>query len=179
MIKESEIKNKPLFIKDLITDFTIADIIYSTANFKLLGLQLTSPKKLNNKLIAPYKKVKSLTSEGIVITSQKELVYYHQIPEIELALSNPTKLIGIEVHSHSGDLLGTIVDTLINNQKGTIEGFLMSEGVLSDLMDGYCLIPATSIFDIIQGPVVLNQGLENIVIDRQGGLKKLLGIDLH
>ncbi|KAB3527627.1 PRC-barrel domain-containing protein [Alkaliphilus serpentinus] len=180
MIKESDLKNKPLYIGNSLTDYIVEDIIYSTEDFKLLGMKINSIKHKSQKpLVIPFKKIKSLTMDGIAIDSYKDIIFYDQIPEIEKSIKNHTQIVGIDVYSNNQHLVGTIVDSVIDNKNGRIKGFLMSEGVLTDLMDGYCLIPSNSIFEIIDGPLTLNQSLENIITDRQGGLKKLLGIDLY
>ncbi|AKL95236.1 hypothetical protein CACET_c17880 [Clostridium aceticum] len=179
MIKGSEfiglcIKNK----NKEIMEYKIKDLIYTNKGSKLLGFILKSKKVADKDIkVLPFKKIKEIRSEGLVISSEKDIVFSHQVPEIQEALIKPIKTVGFHIYNHYGELFGVVKDTVIEKTSGRVLALVISKGVIDDFVEGYSILPLVPYVEFQQESILLgDQELSTLFLEG-GGLKKLLGIE--
>ncbi|MBM7613940.1 PRC-barrel domain-containing protein [Alkaliphilus hydrothermalis] len=181
MKKGSEFIGSPIIkANNELLDFYVQEPIYCTSKSRVLGLLVQQHLKSKEKFVIQYKKIKDFNSNGIVIQHESEILSPHQVPEIEAALNRTTAIIGFEIYGVSGDLVGVVKDTLIDLKSGKIVDLIISEGVLTDLMQGYSIFPLSNSIDFNQNNIIVDYNqFQNGILYHQGGLKKMLGIEQH
>lgn len=179
MLKGSELIGLPVLIDNKINiNNYVKELVYSKKGFKVLALTLVSKKSSTKEhKVIPFKKIQAFTKEGIVISSENDMIFPNQIPEIEEVYKQPTKILGFHIYNHHKDLVGIIKDTIIQKNTGRVVAFIISNGVLDDLFEGYSLLPIIRYVDFHDDYVVIGDNELKSILPQGGGLKKFLGIE--
>lgn len=178
MIKESDLIGLPILRSDYEPlNYEIKDIIYSFKDFCILGIYLQQINSAKNTKILPFTKIKNIIEEGILVYSINDIVDIDQIPEIKEAINNNKTVIGYEIYSDKGEIIGVVKDALLQIRSGKILGFIMSEGLFDDLINGYSFLPLVEGINFDEYKIMLNNKEQLKILPQQGGLKKILGID--
>ncbi|WP_026475811.1 PRC-barrel domain-containing protein [Alkaliphilus transvaalensis] len=179
MIKGSELIGGKIFdSNNHLMDYHVKELVYCLKKLKVLGLIVEKQPKGKGKKVVPYKKIKDIRQQEIVITSHREILSPSQIPEIEVALENPSVMIGFEIYGMKGELVGIVKDTLIEIKTGKIVALLISEGVLTDIINGYGIIFLSEHINFDKKNIILNHvNMNDMIYYQYGGLKKMLGIE--
>ncbi len=177
MIKETDLIGLPILKEDHEPlSYEIKDIIYCFKDFRILGLYLQQINSIKYTKILPYTKIKNITEEGILIYSINDIVDADEIAEIKDAINNKS-VIGYEIYSNTGEIIGVVKDALLQIRSGKILGFIMSEGLFDDLVNGYSFLPLVERINFYEYRIMLNNEEQLKILPQQGGLKKMLGID--
>ncbi len=178
MIKESNLVGS-LILNEKYEElnYEIKNIIYYVEKFQVLGFYLgeISSEKLIK--ILPYTKMKNITDRGIIINSIDDMVNIDEISEMEYKLNDYKPIIGYEIYSNNNEIIGVVKDVLIQIKSGKILGFIMSEGIINDLVNGYSFLPISEDISFDEYKILLKEEIKLKIIPQQGGLKKILGID--
>ncbi len=159
-------------------NYYVCDLIYCTKKLKVLGFLVQKHLKSKEKKVVLYRKIKEINDNGIVVSSSKDILLPKQLPEIESALNSTSKIIGFEIYGINGDLVGIVKDTVIDAKNGKINGLIISEGVLTDLIKGYSVIPISNKMDFEKENIIIdNNQFQEAILYQQGGLKKMFGIE--
>ncbi|AOY76997.1 PRC-barrel domain-containing protein [Clostridium formicaceticum] len=179
MIKGSEFIGLPIKREnEKMMDYRVKDLIYTNNGSTLLAFIIKSPKISNRSTkVVPFKKIKEIQREGLVISSENDIMFSHQVPEIQEALINPIKVIGFHIYNYHGELFGIIKDTIIEKKRGNVIALVISKGIIDDFVEGYSILPLVSYIEFQQDRIFLGDHELNTLFLEGGGLKKLLGIE--
>ncbi|SCY58232.1 PRC-barrel domain-containing protein [Alkaliphilus peptidifermentans] len=182
MLLESELIGVSIINQSAINlGYSVENAIYSSNLLRLLGFSLKSKaRKSRNKHCIQWKRIIAFSKEGIVIASEREIILPKQIPDIHEAYLKKIEVMGMEIKSQEGVLIGIVKDIVIADNNGNIMGFIASEGLLTDLIDGYSYLPRSKCkFNDAFGCLTVEDDFEDVLIHHPlGGLKKILGIDI-
>lgn len=168
----------PIVKKNTETKYQLKEPIYSIRPLKLWGFFVQARHKEKEKRVLLLKKIKQVTEEAVWVNHESDMVLIHQLPDIEIIAKKNPKLIGFDIRDQRGDLIGIIKDTIIDERSGTIKGFMISQGIISDLSTGYSILPLVPEIELVQNEFLIGAfELEELLLNQEGGLKKMLGID--
>lgn len=179
MIKGSDFIGLPVFKDHKIeTNYYVIGLVISKYPFKLLALYVKSRMESTKiKKVIPYKKIESITSKKVIISSENDIIFPNQITEIEEAHKEAIKIFGFHIYNHEGELVGIIKDIIIQKNTGKVVAFIISEGVYDDLVQGYSLLPIINFVKIQDDNIIIGENELNSILNQGGGLKKILGIE--
>ncbi|SDK53691.1 PRC-barrel domain-containing protein [Natronincola ferrireducens] len=178
MIRGSELIGVPILKEDKKIKLTYTkDIIYGKNPLKVIAfsIKMKNSQKKNNRII-PFQKIKDINHEEIIIVAEKDIIFPHEAPEINSAVEKPIKVIGFHIYDEQKNLVGTIRDTIIEKNSGKILAFIISEGVIDDLIEGHSILPLVNHIDFQRDYIVIGNTHLETISSQGGGLKKLLGI---
>lgn len=179
MIRERDLIGLPILKNNYeLSNYEVKDIFYSLENLYIFGLSLQPLNATKNTSFVAYNKIKTITNDGILLWSLNDILDVNQISEIEDITKTYRSLIGYEIYSHNGDIIGVVKDILIQIKSGKILGLIISEGLIDDLINGYSFLPLLEDIEFDQYKIILKNNKILEILPQQGGLKKMLGIDL-
>jgi len=178
MIKETNLVRLPILNENYEPlEYEIINIVYSIENYHILGFNLNTLNSEKQKKVLLFKKVKDITEKGILIYSQNDIVNVDELNEMKDMFNNHKPVIGYEIYLNNDQIIGVVKDTLLQISSGRILGFIISEGVFDDLINGYSFLPLDEGIDLDEYKIILKDEEELKILPQVGGLKKMLGID--
>ncbi|KAB3537334.1 hypothetical protein F8154_03320 [Alkaliphilus pronyensis] len=181
MVINSELIGLALFNRgDKKLNYYIKGSLYRSKPLKIIGFTLDKKcKGMKDTYFIPFKKITAFATNGVKISSEKDIVQPEQIPDVEAAIEKNLQIIGMEIKTTEGELIGIVKDTVFDNKSGDVIGYIASEGVLTDLMEGYSYLSIRNCnLDLKCNCLIVNKDFKNVLIHHPlGGLKKILGID--
>lgn len=163
--------------------YTVKEIVYTNKGFYIAGLLLESEngkkESLPNCKVICYKKILDINN-GIITLNEKSIVTLKQRPDLYHLVENPIKVIGFEIYTNEKELVGIVKDTIIEKNNGKMLGLVLSEGLFTDIYKGYSILPLDPKLTLIDNrSVVINSRKLHNIFHYNGGLKKILGIDIE
>lgn len=177
MIKESNLIRLPILNENYEPiEYQVQSPIYSLKDFYVLGLYLEKINSIKNRKILSYKNIKGIREEGIIISSMDDIEDIDDNEEIKETLEKNKPIIGYEIYSNNDEIVGIVKDVLIQIHGGKILGFILSEGIFDDLINGYSFLPLVEGIDFNEFKIKIDDKEIVNILPQQGGLKKMLGI---
>ena len=167
MLKGNDVIGRPIFAYDIAEKLEnkIEELILSQNSQQLLGFLVDERGWTADALVLLFEQVDVLGADAVIIRSKNAFVPMRKIG-IEQVLEQG-RLKGSKVLTTDGHALGTIVDIYFDNQTGTIQGYEVSGGTISDSYAGRAFVRANESNKI--GQVVFVS--PSAVIEEQGGIK--------
>jgi len=129
----------------------VEDVIFSNDFRKVESLIIKNGNLIKNKAIVKY--------DDIYFINNRQLIYIKDSNELERkmerSISVPregSRFLDKEIKNENGECIGFVKDIVINRDDGKIDGFIITEGLFEDLINGRNYLPL----------------LDNIVIDEKG-----------
>lgn len=119
----------------------IKDLVFSRNKFRILALVTYEGNVFKEAKIIRYKKVISVGKDAIIVNKESVIESAANIPEIFQLIKDRKKIIGEEVITETGDNIGIIKDIVIDEANGKVLGFILSDGLIQDIMDGRNVLP--------------------------------------
>ena len=129
----------------------VEDVIFSNDFRKVESLIIKNGNLIKNKAIVKY--------DDIYFINNRQLIYIKDSNELERkmerSISVPregSRFLDKEIKNENGECIGFVKDIVINRDDGKIDGFIITEGLFEDLINGRNYLPL----------------LDNITIDEKG-----------
>jgi len=171
----SEVLNLPVICADGgMNAGAVKDILFSLQDREIKAFLLRSGLSTDKKVLLPDD-VLSLGSDALVIKSPESI---KRIGRAEYSGSFPDegRLIGAKVFSKEGEELGTVKDVVFDIRSKKIEGFILTDGILQDLLEGRKILPLFGKVEFGEELVVVDNEAVDEMETSGGGIKnRLLG----
>ncbi|HSH35687.1 PRC-barrel domain-containing protein [Schnuerera sp.] len=137
------IRYKQLVTLDIIDKATnesigkIMDILYSHDLRKIEYLIVKNNNLIKNKAPIPYKDINFINSNQALYLEDIK-IFQKKLNE---NIGGKFKFIDKEIKLENGECVGYIKDIVINKEDGSISGFIITEGLIEDLIKGRNYIP--------------------------------------
>lgn len=175
MRKGSELLGLPIIcINDGDKVAEVKEVIYSKNRLRILGFIVKEGNFFREPEIIKFKNVDSIGKDALMIKNIKVIESATTIPEINEQITNKSRLIGEEVISDDGESLGFIQDVIIDEEKGRIFGFVLTEGLIQDIVDGRNILPYINGIKFGKDSVILDSKIKEDFIKNKKEFKKLL-----
>ncbi|WP_427339133.1 PRC-barrel domain-containing protein [Caloranaerobacter sp. DY30410] len=142
MKKASEIIGLPVMTK--VSGKKIAvikDLVFSRKKFRILALMTYEGSVFKEAKIIKYKNVISIGKDVIIVDKENVIESAADIPDIFQLIKERKKIIGEDVITEAGENIGIIKDIIIDEDNGKVLGFILSDGLIQDIMDGRNILP--------------------------------------
>ena len=168
MLKGNDVIGKPIFAYDIAEKLEnkIEDLILSQNSQQLLGFLVDKRGWTADALVLLFEQIDALGADAVIVRSTNVFVPMREIG-IEQVLEQG-RLKGSKVLTTDGHALGTIVDIYFDEQTGTIQGYEVSGGTISDSYAGRAFIRASESLKIGNQVVFVSP---STVVEEQGGIK--------
>jgi len=91
--------------------------------------------------------------------------------EASKSLEEKGSVIGLRVYTKAGEDIGVIKDVLFDSKTGIIEGVIISDGLLQDIMEGRNILPLFGKVEFGEENILVDKEAVEEILNRGGGLK--------
>jgi len=148
---------------------SVTDVFFNPENRKVLAFLVDSASSGRSKYAILLKNVRSLGNDALIIDSKKVLMKVK--PLKRSILTGNGKLTDMRVYSRKGDYFGLVKDILFNYETGDIEAVKVSNGLISDIIEGRDLIPLFGKVEFSEEIILINREAVEEISNTGGGLK--------
>ncbi|GAB4273144.1 PRC-barrel domain-containing protein [Thermincola ferriacetica] len=131
---------------------SVVRVVVNPETATVAGFTLNAKGWFKGEKAFAFSSVKAIGNYAITLEKKDLVDSLNNLPSLE-KLSSDFNIYNTRVITPSGDLLGTVEDFSFDADSGKIESFLLSGGVIRNLMQGKALIPVSAITKI--GPDVI------------------------
>lgn len=115
----------------------VSGVLYSDDYKSITHIIIRNNNLIKNKAKILYKDLSFYDdSENLILKKDKKIEY-----ELERDIKNEFKYISKEIKFKNGESIGYIIDIIINIENGFVEGFIITEGIIEDLIKGRNYLP--------------------------------------
>ncbi|KNF09888.1 PRC-barrel domain-containing protein [Gottschalkia purinilytica] len=175
MIKQSEIIGLPVLSKNGEKVGLVREVIYSKKRFRVLGLLISDKSIFKDAEIIKFCSIKSIGKDAVFVEDCK--VVEKSSSDIEISsiiMSDNKSIIEEEVLTEDGESLGHIKDILLDENKGKIMGFILTDGFIDDIKDGRNVLPNDLGITFGEDVLIVNDELKDKFYKYKNEYKKLL-----
>jgi len=151
----------------------VASIIFYPGRKKILGFTVESGKWLKKQKILPVKYISCIGSDKIMTISGDVLIDYEKYPEFTEAMDEKDRILGLSVITCKGEELGYIEDIIIEEKNCTIEGYVLTDGIVEDIIKGKTIVPFAQEMIFGEDAVIISDSYKNIILRNDISLKKV------
>lgn len=115
----------------------IVDVVYSDDYKSIAYLIIKNNNLIKNKVPVSYRDINFLNNNQALYLNTNDVIQ----DKLENNIKEGFKYIDKEIRTEEGECIGYIKDIIINKEEGTVEGFIITEGVFEDLLKGRNYMP--------------------------------------
>ena len=148
----------------------VTDIAYDPTSGKILGLMVDETLHLAKGRHIPMNQLHTIGEDAITVTSNDSIQTWDENLLIKDFVNNKLNLKGRKVMTEEGEDVGTISDIYFLKD-GTLEGYEISDGLVSDTYSGTSFLPQSRIAKIGEDVVFVPQSTLHFLNEQVGGIK--------
>ena len=126
----------------------IIDIVFSENLNKIVGLVIEDGMLFKDRKMATFENIDCIGKDAIMLISVEDYESKRGKKEYDKYLGKNIALIDKEVLDESGEFIGYVKDFIINSENGEITGYIITEGIIEDIVKGRRFIPSGRNMDI-------------------------------
>jgi uncharacterized protein YrrD len=149
---------------------TVSNIAYNPNTGRILGLLIDETLLLAKGRHVPLSEIRTIGEDAITIINEDSIITWDENPLVREFSSKKLDLKGRDVMTDLGENLGKISDIYFL-QDGTIEGYELSGGIVSDTYSGTSFLPNGRIAKIGEDIVFVPHNTVHILEEQVGGVK--------
>ncbi|HBM81940.1 MAG: PRC-barrel domain-containing protein [Clostridiales bacterium] len=152
----------------------INDILFFPYREKVLGFSINCGRWVKSCKILLPETIYHIGNDVITIKDKSGIVDKSSMPEIEKAIKDKNKVIGMRVFTREGDELGFLEDIIIDENNMTIHGFVISGGIIDDIIKGKSIILFEDKIIFGEDSIIIDCSEGNVMLKNEMSLKKYL-----
>lgn len=152
----------------------IDGVVFYPRHKKILGFRVNCGKWVKKHKALPVREIVSIGTDSITVRSDNALAEYGINPEFLEAEKEKNRIFGLAVMANTGEELGYIEDIIIDENKCTIEGYVLTDGIIDDILNGKSIIPYAQEMIFGEEVIIIVSDYKNVVMRNEFKLKKVL-----
>jgi uncharacterized protein YrrD len=153
----------------------ICNVIFLPNRKKLLGFGVNCGKWVKREKVLQLKDIENIGKDLVIIKNKRILSDFDRYPEFLQAINEKNRILDLKVITRSGEELGYIEDIILNEKDGSIEGYILTDGIIEDIMKGKSIIPFEDEIIFGEDTVIVNN--QNAILKNDISIKKALTRD--
>lgn len=151
----------------------VADTIFKPGERYILGFTLNCGRWHGVQKAIKIENIYKIGDDAIVSEGEDYIIEIGCCPDLEHALHEKQRVLGLRVVSDYGDELGFLDDILIDERDSQIEGYSITDGIVEDILHGRTIIPYSK--DMVFGKdAVIVHDIRGLTLKNDVYLKKVL-----
>ncbi|EOC99956.1 hypothetical protein L21TH_2001 [Caldisalinibacter kiritimatiensis] len=155
----------------------VEKLIYNYKKFRVNAILLNGKGLFKEPQIVRFKNIEAIGKDAIVLKDKKYIDKASAIPEIEESISAQNSIIEKEIITEDGESLGYIQDVIIEPEKGKILGFVLTEGLIQDILDGRSIFPYRKGIKFGNDALIITSKMKEDYIKNKKEYKKILELE--
>ena len=152
----------------------IIDIVFSENLNKIVGLVIEDGMLFKDRKMATFENIDCIGKDAIMLISVEDYESKRGKKEYDKYLGKNIALIDKEVLDESGEFIGYVKDFIINSENGEITGYIITEGIIEDIVKGRRFIPSGRNMDINKENIIISHEIKDMDVKNEDIYKKLL-----
>lgn len=136
---------------------TVADLLVSAHDGRVIGLLLAGGGALGGHRVYPYEEVRAIGTGAVLVGSRAALLTTRRSGAVRRLLARHNQLVGKRLINRDGDDLGIIDDLGFNPETGAITGYQVSGGFFHDILEGKGFVPVAAVLTPGEDVVLCNR----------------------
>jgi uncharacterized protein YrrD len=153
---------------------TVNKVIVDPGSVSVAGFTINVKGILKGDKAIEFKAVHSFGDYALTIADSAMVVPLNTLPALE-KLAQFSNMYGMKVITPSGHLVGGVDDFTFATVDGKITGYIISGGLIKNLMQGRAVIPAEGIEKIGPDLIIAKDGIEQYIVKEEPGLHDSIG----
>lgn len=156
---------------------SVKDIIFSRKKLRISAILISEGGLFKEEKIIRFKNLHSIGKDFIMVEKKNSVENLKDFPQIEQLVDSDSDIIGLPVLIEDGENLGYIEDIIFEEKNGNVMGFLLTDGIIQDLLDGRNVIPYIKEMDITDKALIIDKQFKDNYEKNKNKFKKLLELD--
>lgn len=152
----------------------IKEVLFDKNTKSVVGFLLEPKSFASRKNVVLKKDVLSLGDDALIINDEANIVNLREVDKKSITKSKNNSLIGLRVLTKKGEDLGVVKDVLFDPRFGTIDGVLLSDGLLQDIVNGRNLLPLFGKVEFGDENILVEKEAVEEILDQHKGIKNIL-----
>ncbi|RKD34618.1 PRC-barrel domain-containing protein [Thermohalobacter berrensis] len=176
MIKGSHIDNLPIFDKINGNKIALAKgKIFSKESNELLAILVSEKSYFKDAKIIRFENINKIGRDFIYVENSNVIENAKDYPEIMEAIDENDNVIGEEVLTEDGESLGIVLDVVIDELSGEVKGFILTDGLIEDIVNGRNIIPYADNIKLGENSIVIEGKITDNIVKNKEDYNNLLG----
>lgn len=151
----------------------IKDIIYSETKDKIIGFKINNNMFKKNSKIINFDEILFIGNDSIVINN-KEDVKTTNNTMTSLSHYESQNILDYEVKYEDGETIGYIKDIIVDENNGKILGYILTDGIFEDLINGRNILPNLKDINYLDDSIIVPKSIKDKFYENQEIYKKML-----
>ncbi|MCX7842403.1 MAG: PRC-barrel domain-containing protein [Clostridia bacterium] len=171
MQKYSEVVGLPVICAENgIKAGIVKDVVFCPGTREIRALVLERKGTQIRKRVLLVKDILSIGRDAVIINDSKCITDWRKAVRSK-SLEGNGKLLGLRIVSKAGEDIGIVKDVLFESKTGDIEGLVISDGLIQDILEGRNILPLFGKAEFSEEYILVdNEALEEMH-KKGGGLK--------
>jgi len=152
----------------------VKDTLFLPGDKKIRGLLVSCGRWIKSLKILTVEDIKVIGNDAILIKSSGKLIECEKLQGFKEAVNEKKRVMGLKLITNDGEELGFIEDIIVDEKDCTIEGYVLTDGIIEDVIKGKLIIPSTDEIIFGKDAVFISSDCRNIVLKNDISLKKIL-----
>lgn len=151
----------------------IKDTLFIPGERMIKGFCVSSGKWLKGvKILLPHD-IEYIGSDSVMVRNKDILEGTEKLPHYLDSIKEKNRVLGLKVVTDRGEELGFLEDIIINEEDCSIEGYVLTDGIIEDIIKGKLILPFTD--DILFGEdsIVVKKSCLRVTLKNDISLKKV------
>lgn len=149
----------------------VIDLIFDRQANNALALLTDESGWFSSANIIPFRDVKTIGKDAIIVSTKDVEISASQMPEIEEILNAENKLRGLKLMTTDGRNLGQIADLYFDEHTGKVDGYEVSGGIFADAYSGRSFVPAYQTLTVGDDVAFVPPEVADMMEEQVGGIK--------
>jgi len=173
LIRYSQFSILKIVDRDNVPIGTLKNVLCTEDNKYIDSLVIEDGKIFRKKIIIPFEGIEDIGKDSMTINlNRAEKEDYKEKKGIKIDC-----FIDKEVITEKGEFIGYIKDYIFNKEDGGISGFIITEGVIEDIINGRSFIPLNISHEVKDKNIIVKEEIKDIIDNGKDYYKKLLELE--
>jgi Uncharacterized protein conserved in bacteria len=151
----------------------IKNCIFYPDSVKIKGFVVDCGRWVKNEKVLLISNIYKIGKDMVIADCSKGLTNIDSIPDIKKFMNEKERISGLPVITSDGDEIGYIEDIIIDEHNFTIEGYVITDGIVEDITKGKAVIPSSQSMVFGEDAVLISSG-EKLTLRNDISIKKYL-----
>ncbi|WP_352418534.1 PRC-barrel domain-containing protein [Proteiniborus sp.] len=152
---------------------SVKEAIFSKKKYRIMGFVVSEGSIFREAKIIQLNNIVFIGKDALIVKNENVIETCSTLPELNQLL-NEKKIVEEEVLTEEGESLGHIKDILIDEEKGKIIGFILTDGLIQDIKEGRNVLPYTTGIVFGENSVIVSNETKSLFDRYKEDYKKLL-----
>ncbi|MEW6662680.1 MAG: PRC-barrel domain-containing protein [Bacillota bacterium] len=151
----------------------VKNLLLDATGKKVAGLVLDQKGLFKDSRVVPFDQIKSIGEHAITVDKSTRAERPANLPHLAKLMKEQVHLIGTQVITEEGNILGTVEEFFFDGNTGKITLLVLGGGRLMDnLFKGKAALPASALVTLGKSAIIARRGAEDLLEKDEGAMQE-------